>query len=141
MDLLVDVRHDDRGTTVKVGGELDLWSGRRLLECALDALHGHCPQVVIDLGDVTFMDCGGIRVLLAIRSRARGLGGSLSVGAVSAPVRRILEITEMDKLLEVPDSVRSFNSCFIDTDPPAPRRTELAGRWWLATGTPTAGRG
>lgn len=104
MDLLLNVRRDDRGATVDVSGELDLYSGRQLLEYAFAVMRKHGSPLAIDLADVSFMDCGGVDVLLAIRCRARLLGGYLTVVSASAPVRRVLEIIGMDALLESPES-------------------------------------
>jgi anti-sigma B factor antagonist len=103
MDLLLNQRHDVQwATTVTVGGEIDLCSGEQLFGYALDVMREHGPRLVVDLADVTFMDCGGLKVLLAIRSRARLLGGHLSVVSASAPVRRVLDILGLDKMLASP---------------------------------------
>lgn len=99
MDLSLSVRRDGHGTTVEVGGEIDLGSGPELLEFALDVMREQGPWLAVDLAGVTFMDCGGVRVLLAIRSRARREGGHLNVVAISPPVHRVLRIIGMDTLL------------------------------------------
>ncbi len=105
MNLLLDLRRDGFETTVSVAGEIDLGSGQRLLEYALEAIARHGPRLAVDLGGVTFIDCGGVGVLLAIRSRARRLDGYLSVVAASGPVRKVLDILELDRTLAVPDDV------------------------------------
>ena len=102
MDLLLNVRHDGNETTVDVGGEIDLCSGQRLLRLLLDIIRERGPVLAVDLAGVTFMDCGGVRVLLAVRSRARRLGGRLSVVAVSPPAHRVLAILNLDTVLVTP---------------------------------------
>jgi len=103
MNLLLDVRRDDSETTVSVAGEIDLGSGQRLFEYAIEAVQRHGPQLAVDLGGVTFMDCGGVVVLLAIRSRVRRLGGQLSVVEMSGAVHKILDILGMDRTLSTSD--------------------------------------
>jgi anti-anti-sigma factor len=103
MNLLLDVRRDDSETTVSVAGEIDLGSGQRLFEYAIEAVQRHGPRLAVDLGGVTFMDCGGVVVLLAIRSRVRRLGGQLSVVAMSGAVHKVLDILGMDRTLATPD--------------------------------------
>jgi anti-anti-sigma factor len=106
MYLSLDVRHDVHwGTTVLVGGEIDPCSGEQLIAYAMDVMRRHGPRLAVDLAEVTFLDCGGLKGLLAVRNRARLLGGHLNVVATSAPVRRILEILELEPLFACPAGV------------------------------------
>jgi anti-anti-sigma factor len=110
MNLLLNVRRDDHGTpTMYVGGEIDLCSGGQLLEYAFDVMREHGPWLAVNLAGVTFMDCGGVHALLAIRRRTRLLGGQLRVISASAPVRRVLEIIEMDIVLAAPERSEANN--------------------------------
>lgn len=104
MDLLLNVRRDDHGATVEVAGEIDHYSSTQLLDCALCAMREHGPRLAVDLADITFMDCGGVDVLLAVRRRSHLLGGYLNVVSASAPVRRLLTILDMDAVLTPPES-------------------------------------
>jgi anti-sigma B factor antagonist len=102
MELSLEVRHDAHGAaTVTVGGEIDPCTGERLIEYAMNVMRQHGPWLAVDLAGVTFMDCGGLSGLLAIRTFACLLGGQLSVVSTSAPVRRILHILELDALFAV----------------------------------------
>jgi anti-sigma B factor antagonist len=103
MNLSLNTRHNGDGATVEVGGEIDLGSGERLLEYALEVMREQGPCLAVNLADVTFLDCGGLRVLLALRSRARLLGGHLDVVSASAPVRRVLGILALDTVFSDPD--------------------------------------
>jgi anti-anti-sigma factor len=96
--LSLNVRRDGAGATVEVGGEIDLGSGERLREYALEVMRELGPSLAVDLAGVTFLDCGGLRVLLALRRRARLLGGHLDVVSVSTAVCRVLEILGLDKV-------------------------------------------
>lgn len=103
MDLVLNVRREDHGATVNVGGEIDLHSSGQLLEYALGVMREHGPRLAVDLADVGFMDCGGVDALLAIRRRARLRGGNLTVVSTSPSVRRVLEIIGMDAVLAAPE--------------------------------------
>jgi anti-anti-sigma regulatory factor len=46
------------------------------------------------------MDCGGVDVLLSVRHLARRLGGQLRIVSASAPVRRVIEVLDVDLPLE-----------------------------------------
>lgn len=71
------------------------------LECALaDALRAH-REVVLDLTEVTFMDCAGLNVLLAVRKQADLHGRRFAVHGVGHRVARLLELTGTDQYLTV----------------------------------------
>ena len=48
---------------------------------------------MLDVSGVSFMDCAGLRAVLATRRRAEMRGGFLRLIATSAAVRRIIELT------------------------------------------------
>jgi anti-sigma B factor antagonist len=63
------------------------------------------PAVVVDLAEVGFMDSEGIKVLVWAVEELREFGGDLCLVARERPVRRILEITGLDRALRVyPDT-------------------------------------
>jgi len=57
-------------------------------------------NVSLDLGDVTYIDSTGLRVLLTARDAATQAGGGLRVSATSSIVARLIEITGASDLLE-----------------------------------------
>jgi anti-anti-sigma factor len=77
MNLSLDVHGHDDVATLAVAGEVDRHCAGRLLERSLGAVREHGPWLTIDLAGVTFMDCGGVEVLLTIRCRSHLMGGRL----------------------------------------------------------------
>ncbi len=69
-------------------------------------------QVVLDFSRVDFMSSSGVRVLLEMLRRGRGLGGDLRLAAAQPGVERTLEISGLVRVLEmyasVEEAVRSF---------------------------------
>ncbi|MGW7584716.1 STAS domain-containing protein [Kitasatospora sp. NPDC054768] len=78
--------------TVRVCGEIDLDTAADLRRELSRALVDH-RQVVLDLSQVTFMDCSGLNVLLEARNQADRNGGHLALRGISRPVARLLELT------------------------------------------------
>jgi len=111
VDLLLNVRRDDHGATVEVAGEIDHYSSTQLLDCVLCAMREHGARLAVDLADVTFMDCGGVDVLLALRRRSHLLGGYLSVVSASAPVRRLLTVLDMNGVFPPAESSEVDTTC------------------------------
>lgn len=80
-----------------VVGEIDA-STAPTLEAALADLPEGGEPVVLDLGDVTFIDSSGLRVLIALASRASDGGRSVKIDRPSPTVARLLEITGLAEM-------------------------------------------
>jgi anti-anti-sigma factor len=90
----IDVDGDE--TVVHPVGEIDLETSASLRQ-ALAPLHG---RVVVDLGEVSFIDSSGMSVFAVTRKRLAGDGGTLTLRAPRPHVRRVLEITGLDVWLD-----------------------------------------
>ena len=66
-----------RWLVLEVTGEMDLEAGS-----LLDDVGDDPSFVVLDLHEVTFMDCSSLRVLRDAQRRARAAGGTLRLAAV-----------------------------------------------------------
>jgi anti-anti-sigma factor len=85
-------------TVVTVCGEIDLETCVEL-STTLATLDGP-RNVTLDLGDVSYIDSTGLRVLLTARDAAEKAGGSLRVSTTSHIVARLIEITGARELLD-----------------------------------------
>jgi anti-anti-sigma factor len=59
------------------------------------------PRVVLDFAVIEFMSSAGLRVILALHKRVRAARGMLTLCAVQAPVREVLDITGFADMLGV----------------------------------------
>jgi anti-anti-sigma factor len=89
-------RRLDAGGAVRlaVSGELDITATPRFEAELAEAQAGR--PVVLDLRDLRFLDCGGIRVLLAADRRARRAGGRFVVVRGPVDVERILALVGVE---------------------------------------------
>jgi anti-sigma B factor antagonist len=92
---------------IAVRGEIDLDSAPKLSDAMGELVQRGYQQVALDLGAVEFMDSTGIRVLVDMHERLRDTGGELVLQAASAPVRRVLALTGLDRLLPLADEAGS----------------------------------
>jgi anti-sigma B factor antagonist len=53
------------------------------------------PQVIVDLADLAFMDCGSLRELVSARTQSRRAGGDLLLAGPQPIVLRLLLLTDM----------------------------------------------
>jgi anti-sigma B factor antagonist len=92
-------------TLARVGGELDVATAPRLREQLLAAIAEGGPRLVVDLGDVDFLDSTGLGVIVGVLKRARTLGGDLRLVCPSPAIRRVFEITALDRTMPLADTV------------------------------------
>jgi stage II sporulation protein AA (anti-sigma F factor antagonist) len=88
----ISVNAIDGSLVARLEGDLDIATGRDL-ERMIRSVADECVHVVIDLTDVTFIDCSGVRSLAALGTTVRSSGGELDVRSPSGPVHRILDLT------------------------------------------------
>jgi anti-sigma B factor antagonist len=77
---------------VRLTGELDLAAARRL-ERTLRKAQAEASEVVVDLRDLTLVDCSGIGVIVDAAVRARRAGHRLTVVPGPAQVTRVFTLT------------------------------------------------
>jgi len=89
---------------VRLGGELDLYNAAQVRAALVEAAAEAPERIVVDLGKVEFLDSTALGVLIEARSRLANRGG-LMLAAPGLETRRALEISGLDKLFTVHDTV------------------------------------
>ena len=79
--------------SVRPIGELDLPGSRRLNAAIDELVEAGFPDIVVDLRALEFIDCAGVRVLLAQHAAAVRDGRRLSLIHGRARVRRVFALT------------------------------------------------
>jgi len=85
---------------LRVSGEVDLatWDTfRAALDGAVDGAAG--GAVVVDLGELSFLDAGGVSILLGAWRAARGRGGDLRVENATGTVAAVLRVLDLADVL------------------------------------------
>jgi anti-anti-sigma factor len=85
---------------VSVVGEIDLATGSQLTDALCEA-QARAPRVVLDLSRATFIDAGGVRILLAADLRARTEAGTFAIARPTSPVERVLQLVGADRALAI----------------------------------------
>lgn len=101
--------HAVQGNYVLVGlkGDMDLKTADPLRE-ALDKLIDRYrnKNLVLDLGDVDFVDSSGLGVILGRYRRLQGQGRTISLQGVKPSVKVVLELAGIDSIINVSESQR-----------------------------------
>ena len=98
----VDTR--DGVVVVSLAGELDLYNAEEVRSALLEACAGEPAVLVVDLGEVTFIDSTALGVLIEARSRMAD-GQRFRLAGPGIETRRALEVSGLDRHFLVHDTV------------------------------------
>ena len=105
MDFRIAEREINSSThLIELGGEVDLYTAPAFKEHMTEAIEAGKKQVVVDLTEATFIDSTTLGVLVGGEKRLRGGGGSIALVCPDAGIRKIFEITGLDRVFAMHDS-------------------------------------
>jgi anti-sigma B factor antagonist len=88
-------------TVVRVAGELDALSGSKLRALLAQAFDDHPSAVVVDLGEVSFIDSVGLSILVTAHNRGEAQSIPFTVRSASPACQRVFEITRLVDVLRL----------------------------------------
>ena len=103
MSVHLDVEHDT-SCVVTVSGDADLYAAANVEKELLRLVDDGRRSIVVDLTDATFIDSTMLRVLLNVSKRLRPGGGELLVVCSEHNIRKIFEITLLDRVFTIFDT-------------------------------------
>lgn len=106
MEFVVDELSDGGDRIVSAQGELDLHTAPQFSAVLMPAVTAG-SRVIADLTAVTFMDSSGAGVFVRALEQARSVGAELIVVAPHPRVRKVFQITGLDGMLVVHESLAS----------------------------------
>ena len=88
--LSVEREQDGKQANLSVSGELDVGTGRTLLDAVEVALARGAREIEVDLTGVSFVDSSGMSSLVAAAGRVDRHGGTIATKAPSGHEARVL---------------------------------------------------
>jgi anti-sigma B factor antagonist len=104
VDLYVRISDLDGWALARVDGEVDVATAPRLREQIIGVLTGGQTRIVLDLDGVSFLDSTGLGVIVGLLKRARTLGGDLRLVCTQPGIRKVFEITALDRTMPLAES-------------------------------------
>lgn len=100
-------------TLMNIGGRITLGSGDiKMRDKLLEQLEQGKKKIVLDLGDVSFIDSAGLGELVAAYTSARRHGAQVKLANLTKKIDDLLDITRLSSVFETFDSaddaVKSF---------------------------------
>lgn len=133
MDIVIQRHPRDDGVALAVSGRLDAESSDELRHAVAAEIRRGLPAITLDLSAVSFLSSAGISALFEAQRDARGAGGECLITTASEPVRKVLQLTRLDRvLMQSADLVAA-------TPPPTPtarRDVEVGGVRLVDLGNP-----
>jgi len=93
---------EDHTGTVKLEGRFTFETHSAFKSCTQNLLDtGKLGRVVLDMEGVSFMDASSLGMILLLRETTEARNLTLALKRPSAPVRRLLEIVQFEKIFEI----------------------------------------
>src|SRR5438477_10204254 len=94
-----DVSEIGTVTVVAPRGDVDLAVADDLRVRLTELVDRGRGRLVLDLGDVMYIDSSGLGALVAAMKHARAAGGDVKVCALESDVRSLFEMTRLNKVM------------------------------------------
>jgi anti-sigma B factor antagonist len=91
-------RPDPRTVVLEIHGEADLSNAAELEDRLKEVIDQEPSSLVLDLSGATFLDSMTLGVLLNAMKRLRAVGGKFRIVVPRAEIRRIFEMTLLDRI-------------------------------------------
>jgi anti-sigma B factor antagonist len=101
---VLGVEENGDAQIIRLGGELDLYNADAVRQALLAACNGGPSRVVVDLGEVEFMDSTALGVLIEARTKMPNRK-AFFLAAPGLETKRALKISGLDRHFVVHDSV------------------------------------
>ncbi len=113
MTMKTSTRQMDGVTVVDLSGRITLGEGSVILrDTVRDLLGKGQKKILLNLGDVTYIDSSGIGELVSAFTSVRNQGGELKLLNLTKKVHDLLQITKLYTVFDVKDDEASAIAAF-----------------------------
>ncbi len=113
MSMKIKTRQVDGVTIMDCSGRITLGEGSvQLRDAVRDLLAKGSKQILLNLGDVTYIDSSGIGELVSAFTTVRNQGGDLKLLNLTKKVHDLLQITKLYTVFDVKDDEASAVASF-----------------------------
>ena len=113
MSMKIKTRQVDGITIMDCSGRITLGEGSvQLRDAVRDLLAKGSKQILLNLGDVTYIDSSGIGELVSAFTTVRNQGGDLKLLNLTKKVHDLLQITKLYTVFDIKDDEASAVSSF-----------------------------
>lgn len=101
----MDMRTLDQGVPmIELEGEVDVYTAPQLKQQVIGVLESGAKELIVDLTKVDYLDSTALGVLIGGLKRMREVDGNMMLICPSPRIRRVFEITGLDKIFDIYDT-------------------------------------
>jgi anti-sigma B factor antagonist len=104
-DLRIQTKSEENRVIVSISGDIDAYHSPKLKEEMEKYTSGEVKEILLELSDVPYIDSAGLGTLVSILRETRNGKKSLKLIGLRPNIKRIFEMTRLDKIFEVYDTV------------------------------------
>jgi len=110
IDIKVATRPVGNWTVIDVEGEVDVFTAPKLREAIITILEQGKDRLIVNLAGVAFMDSTGLGVLVGGLKRVKERNGELAIVGAQGTVLRVVNVTGLNAVFSLQDSVEAAAS-------------------------------
>jgi anti-anti-sigma factor len=118
--LRIDIQAARHSATLHCIGRLVLGVEIEILRCMAEARNEAC--LILDLSKVDTIDAAGLGLLVELHCQAQSRNGMLRIAKASLPVRRTIELVNLQSVLELEADEADWD----DDETQSPRRRSMS---------------
>ncbi|HEX4155165.1 MAG TPA: STAS domain-containing protein [Acidobacteriaceae bacterium] len=113
MSMNVQLRHVEGVTVLDLSGKITLGEGSVALRDAIrNALAAGSRKILLNLGEVNYIDSAGLGELVAAYTSVKNAGGELKLLNLSRKVKDLLVITKLLTVFDIKDNEKDAIASF-----------------------------
>ena len=113
MALKFTIRDQNGVTVILCNGRIVFGEESSQLRDEVKKMLAQSKKIVLNLGGVSYIDSGGLGVLVALYTSARAAGGDIKLANLTQRVGDILQITKLSTIFEVYDGEQKAIESFV----------------------------
>jgi anti-sigma B factor antagonist len=112
MQLKLSVRNMNGIAIVDATGRIVFGDESASLRDTVKRVISENKRIVLNLGEVTYIDSGGLGTLVALYTTARGAGGTIKLASLTKRVGDLLQVTKLLTVFDVFDNEKQALDSF-----------------------------
>ena len=97
----MEIKHDGDIVYIDVEGDISFSNAQDIRKEILSSMNNADKTAIVNLSKVDFMDSYGLSIFITLLKRVKENGGELILEYPQLGVQRFLEMTQLDKLMEI----------------------------------------
>jgi len=115
--LQLNLEHRENVVICTVEGDLDASNYSELVDLASAEIEAGRPRVVLGLSKMDYIDSSGLGALVKLLKKSRLASGDTKLTGLKPEVRKVFELTHLDKIFDIFPEVDAAVAHYMATKP------------------------